>query len=102
MITSDIAFTLRTGTKTQLDPAVQLYTKAIIDPAEGRYRVDVRAMYDGTQVDGANFDLELSRILSYTASGADEMERIFNQIEQTVVRELQLMSENSAATFTIS
>lgn len=102
MLTANAAYTLRTGTKTQLTTSATVYVRCMFDKTENQYKADVSARFQGTQVDGASFSYTQSELTAYTSSGANDVLKAFNLVEQAVKASLEALAENSGVTFTIS
>lgn len=102
MIIADANYAIRTGTKTQLRTAVELYLQILMDPPQEFFKVYVGAFNSGTQVDGAIFMLSRSEITAESATGSDEIDKLFNQIEKATATKLAALPENSGVSFTVS
>ncbi len=102
MLTADGSYTLQTGTKTQHDAAATLTITVNFDKAANAYTCYVQAIYGGTVEGGYVVVFTKAELIAFTASGADEILKAFNQCEQAVKDDLEAFAENSGVTFTIS
>lgn len=103
MIEADGPYTLRTGTKTQIDPSADIYVSVRVDGKDRVATIGINAFYNGQIVDGKTLVVNEARFDTLPKNGGTaEFSWFINVAEQIVVEELQDMPENSGVGFTIS
>lgn len=73
-----------------------------MDPPQEFFKVYVGAFNSGTQVDGEVYFLSRAEITAESATGSDEINKLFNQIEKAIATKIAALSENAGVSFTIS
>lgn len=103
MIEADGPYTLRTGTKTQIDSSAVIYVSVRVDGNSRIATINANAIYNGQVIDGQTFQAVETRFDGLPATlGSKEFAWFINVAEQIVAEELAHMPENAGVTFTIS
>ncbi|HMY36145.1 MAG TPA: hypothetical protein PKW36_08530 [bacterium] len=82
---------------------VKIYCFPTYDPQNDTCSVDVRVHIDGgEQVAGVRLEFTKAELTAFTASGADNVLKFQNLVEQAVDDYLETLADNSSVTFTIT
>lgn len=106
MITANNNFVVVTGSKTFFSSTANVHSVPTVHDIDSTVYVEVFVLPTATSTDSTvfrhNLQFTYSAILAFTASGADEIAKFYNQVEQAIKNYLGGLSENSGVTFTIS
>lgn len=105
MITTSDTFAIETGSKTRYAGAA-IYSKPRVYADTETVLVDVDIIDDSALVDGGILgsvllEFEYADLTAFTASGANDVLKFYNLVEQAVDDYLENLPQNSSATFTI-
>lgn len=105
MIQADNSFYLVTGSKTLYEDTTYIYSVPSVPYEEDVVYTNIYVLLD-SDPNGGNVALHEERfsfsdINAYSATGAEHVDKFYNQIEQAVVAYLEAITENSGIVFSI-
>lgn len=105
MITTSDSFAIETGSKTRFAGAA-VYCKPRVFADTEKVLVDVDVIDDSALVDGGILgsvllEFDYTDLTAFTASGANDILKFYNLVEQAVDDYLENLAQNASATFTI-
>lgn len=105
MITTSDSYAIETGSKTRFAGA-SIYCLPTVLEDSTEVRIELRILDSSSLVDsgilgGIVLTFANADLLAFTASGANEILKFYNLVEQTAKDYLEGLPQNSGATFTI-